>query len=108
MSNEMKDWLADNGQEQNVEVHMERIIDKRNTGKTHKLLELAAQHNATVVCANPMAMRRKAEAYGIYGLNFITYSAHIHENTKGSVVIDELENFANFSGLIGYTLTNED
>lgn len=87
---------------------MERIIDKRNTGKTRKLLELAAQHNATVVCANPNAMRRKAEVYGIYGLNFITYGAHLHENTIGPVVIDELENFANFSGLIGYTLSNED
>jgi len=47
---------------------MIRIIDGRGTGKTNRLMLFAKEHNAIFVCANPEAMRVKAEAYGITGL----------------------------------------
>lgn len=90
---------------------MERIIDKRSTGKTRKLLEYAQANGANVVCANPNAMRRKAEAYGIYGLNFYTYSNFWADIVPGPIVIDEWEScMTDYEPgyLIGYTISNED
>ena len=71
-----------------------------------------------VVCVNPAAMKRKAEAYGIVGLNFISYDDIIRSNQlyNGDVwiadkyVIDEISNFlsAFFGGeCVGFTQTED-
>lgn len=92
---------------------MKRIINKRGMGKTKELLEYAWSTGATVVCSNPSAMRHKAEAYNIYGLNFISYNdyeyllnvdEYIYDK---KFVVDELERLL-YNNIIGYTLTNED
>ena len=53
---------------------MYRIIDGRGTGKTSRLMLLAKETNGTIVCGNPKAMREKALAYGIVGIDFISYN----------------------------------
>ena len=91
---------------------MYRIIDKRGTGKTSRLMLLAKEENAIIACSNPSAMRIKAEGYGIVGINFISYYDYVNGNyQKGSMVfVDELDCFVRYLGhnLSGYTLSNED
>ena len=53
---------------------MYRIIDKKASGKTRKLMEIAKENKAIFVCSNPRAMEAKAHAYGIVGIDFIDYS----------------------------------
>ena len=90
---------------------MYRIIDSRGTGKTSRLMLLAKETNSAIACMNPNAMRQKAYAYGITGINFISYSQLFTGEYEGNVMIDELEIFIqNYIDckLTGYTLTNED
>ena len=91
---------------------MYRIIDKRGTGKTSRLMLLAKEENAIIACSNPSAMRIKAEGYGIVGINFISYYDYVNgDYQKGSMVfVDELDCFVRSLGhnLSGYTLSNED
>lgn len=90
---------------------MYRIIDSRGTGKTSRLMLLAKETNSAIACMNPNAMRQKAYAYGITGIDFISYSELFNGEYKGNVMIDELEIFIqNYIDckLTGYTLTNED
>ena len=91
---------------------MYRIIDKRGTGKTSRLMLLAKEENAIIACSNPSAMRIKADGYGIVGINFISYYDYVNGNyQKGSMVfVDELDCFVRSLGhnLSGYTLSNED
>ena len=89
---------------------MYRIVDTRGTGKTYKLLMLAKENGATVICSNPSALREKAYAYGMTGINFASYMDYATNKTEGKVVIDELENYAKVcdSNLIGYTFSVED
>ena len=91
---------------------MYRIINKRGTGKTSRLMLLAKEENAIIACSNPNAMKTKAEGYGIIGLNFISYYDYVNGNyPKGSMVfVDELDCFVKSLGhnLSGYTLSNED
>lgn len=94
---------------------MYRIIDDRGTGKTSRLMLIAKENNALFVCSNPDAMRYKAKAYGIDGIEFISYGEFFHDyrgqrNVK--YVIDELENFLRSTmfystELVGYTLSVE-
>ena len=74
---------------------MYRIIDEKGSGKTKKLMLLAKENNGTVICENPYAMENKAEAYGITGVNFVSYYDFLHENSsiEGKYYIDELESF---------------
>lgn len=53
---------------------MYRIIDSRSSGKTSRLMLLAKETGAKIACNNPIAMRQKANAYGITGIDFISYS----------------------------------
>lgn len=73
---------------------------------------LAKEKNANYVCFNPYAMREKALAYGITGINFISFSdLFTGEYIDQPVVIDELELFVKDyidCNLIGYTLTKGD
>ena len=94
---------------------MIKIIDKRSTGKTLRLMLIAKENNATFVCSNPYAMMEKARYYGIAGIHFISYHDFIYgsKEEKTNFVIDEIDNFINFIStnnwnLIGYTDCNED
>ena len=97
---------------------MYRIIDDRSTGKTGRLMLLAKEANGTIVCSNPLAMREKARAYGITGIDFIGY----HDFVKGegkdinNYFIDELEDFMTYAlqsafdihgAFSGYTISQE-
>ena len=95
---------------------MYRIIDNKSSGKTHQLMEIAKANNAVFVCSNPRAMEAKAHAYGITGINFISYYDYLNSmrgENQHPVVIDELEMFLKYlitynSGkneIIGYTLS---
>ena len=91
---------------------MYRIIDTRSSGKTSRLMLLAKETGAKIACANPNAMRQKAYAYGITGIDFIPYSELFTGNCDNdNILIDELANFVSHyidGDLIGYTITNED
>ena len=90
---------------------MYRIIDGRSSGKTSRLMLLAKETNSAIACSNPSAMRQKAYAYGITGIEFIPYSDLFEGRFEGGVLIDEIEYFVqNYidADLIGYSLTNED
>ena len=90
---------------------MYRIISGRSSGKTYQLMELAKKYNASIACSNPSSMRQKAYAYGITGINFISYSDLFTASYEGDAMIDELETFVHDyidANIIGYTLTNED
>lgn len=92
------------------------IIDSRGTGKTRKLLEFAKMKNATVVCRHPGAMRAKAEAYGIVGLQFVSYGNVLEDirlNNDASLetfVVDEIKSLMDYllaSNCVGFTQTED-
>ena len=90
---------------------MYRIIDSRSSGKTSRLMLLAKETNSVIACYNPPAMRQKAYAYGITGIEFIPYSDLFNGYYDGNVLIDELEHFVTEfidAKITGYSLTNED
>ena len=90
---------------------MLRIIDSRSSGKTSRLMLLAKETNSAIACYNPPAMRQKAYAYGITGIEFIPYSDLFNGYYDGNVLIDELEHFVTEfidAKITGYSLTNED
>ena len=60
------------------------IIGENSSGKTRKMLEEAKKIDAVVVCKHPLHMQSKANSYGIYGLDFISYD----EFNDGSVFIE--------------------
>lgn len=89
---------------------MFRIIDKRGSGKTSRLMLLAKETGATIVCSNPDAFAYKAKAYGLEGLKFMSYDnyfSHVYEN---KVLIDEMDGLLQTMdpNIIGYCLTPED
>ena len=116
---------------------MYRIIDKKGTGKTSRLLLLAKENNGIVVCAYPDWMREKAYKYGITGIDFISYDDFIKniaernlkvpmyapdgtvseqewqviDNTFDKpIFIDEIETLVRrmcFSKFLGYTLSED-
>ena len=70
------------------------IIGSNSSGKTRKMLEEAKNSGAVVACKHPLHMQSKANAYGIYGLKFVSYE----ELDDGCVscekiAIDELGDF---------------
>lgn len=90
---------------------MYRIIDSRSSGKTSRLMLLAKETNSAIACYNPPAMRQKAYAYGITGIEFIPYSDLFNGYYDGNVLIDELEHFVTEfidAKITGYSLTNKD
>lgn len=92
------------------------IVAERSTGKTRKIIELAKEKNAVVICKNPMAMARKAEAYGILGVQFVSYDEAVnllHDDSDfcDSFVIDEVKEFLDFlfaGNCLGFTQTEDD
>ena len=96
---------------------MYRIIDKRGTGKTSRLLLLAKENNGIVVCMSPDKLIRQANKYGITGLTFISYAEFIHcakEISNEQIFIDDLECLMSYivkinfsSELKGYTISED-
>ena len=73
---------------------MYRILDKRGSGKTMRLMEVAHDEGATIVCAYPNNFRQKAQYYGYNNLDFIDYYTYLHGtgiNNKTKYLIDEPE-----------------
>lgn len=85
------------------------IIGENSSGKTRKMLENAKKSDAIVVCKYPLHMQDKANSYGIYGLEFISYD----EFNDGSaytekVAIDEIGDFIKYvfgAELDAFTMT---
>ena len=91
---------------------MYRVLDGRGTGKTGRLMLLAKEVNGVLVCENPIAMRNKAQIYGLTGFDIISYSDYVQHNYPFDKLcfIDELESFVQFLCLnkfAGYTLSLE-
>lgn len=90
---------------------MYRIIDRRGTGKTSRLLLLAKENNGIIVCQNPEIMRKQSYRYGITGIDFISYdsfsSLYYYEKP---IYIDELDLYLKHlnKDIQGYTISNED
>ena len=71
---------------------MYRIIDGRSSGKTSRLMLLAKETGAKIACNNPSAMRQKAYAYGITGIDFISYSdLFTNKYDHDKILIDEIK-----------------
>lgn len=91
---------------------MYQIIDDRGTGKTSRLLLLAKENNGIVICKEPDKLREKAYAYGITGVDYISYYGYYQiikedEITGKNIFIDELEEFLKYitgKEIKGYTL----
>jgi hypothetical protein len=96
---------------------MYRIIDKKCSGKTSRLLLLAKENNGVVVCANPDKMRNKAYAYGLTGIDFVNYieycdflNGYGNETLVGKpIFIDELDKFLGIydTEIKGYTISED-
>lgn len=93
---------------------MYRIIGGRGTGKTNQLILLAKESGATIVCSNPRAMQQKAHAYGITGIDFISYGEFTPYSVRGddkTYLIDELEGYLGSllgnKRIAGYTMSKE-
>lgn len=70
------------------------IIDANCTGKTRKMLEAAKESGATVVCKYPLHMQDKANSYGIFGLDFVSYEEFLDSNFfNKKIAIDEIREF---------------
>ena len=91
---------------------MYQIIDGRGTGKTSRLMLIAKETGATIVCRHPRAMQQKAYAYGITGVDFISYQdVFLQDLNKKKVLFDEIELFVQYctnGKLIGYSLSLEE
>lgn len=85
------------------------IIGENSSGKTRKMLEVAKEAGAVVVCKHPLHMQSKANSYGIYGLKFVGYEEVNADIICGEkVAIDELGDFFEYChGLIldSFTMT---
>ena len=82
---------------------MIRIINKRGTGKTKRLLQLAKANNATFVCRDAKSMKLKAHEYGLDGVDIIDYYDALMRGYKpdsSGVFIDELDGF--LCSIFGY------
>lgn len=92
---------------------MNRIIDGRSTGKTSRLMLLAKENNGIIVCHNPRTLREKAYAYGITGIDYLSYADFIDlmitTQIHRPIYIDELDNFLLLlnTNIKGYSLSEE-
>ena len=71
-------------------------VGPRGNGKTERLLKFAKENETIVVCANPNAMKVKAQDYGIGDIECISYGDLIKVPSQYShkkIIIDELYTF---------------
>lgn len=73
------------------------IIGESSTKKTYRMLTEAQKSGAIVVCRRPLHMQNKANAYGLYGIKFMSYDEF---NDGGvfaeKVAIDEIGDFIKY------------
>ena len=92
---------------------MNRIIDGRSTGKTSRLMLLAKENNGIIVCQNPTALQQKAYAYGIVGIDYMSYADFIElmisTQIHRPIYIDELDDFLYClnDNIRGYSLSED-
>lgn len=95
---------------------MIKIIDGRGTGKTSRLMLLAKEQEGIIVCSDPEIYRQKAYAYGLTGIDFISYNEYIYNLNMCKAIyvdtpifIDELDEFLTYihKNISGYTLSLE-
>lgn len=91
---------------------MYRIIDGPGTGKTSRLLLLAKENGGVVVCVNPARAREKAYAYGLTGIDFLSYTEYIANSGQinAPIYIDDMDSFMcclTRNNLSGYTLSED-
>lgn len=73
---------------------MIKIIDKRGSRKTYRLLLLAKETKGIVVCKDAEAMAHKMQGYGITGVDLISYENFSFTYDYGKpVYIDDLDGF---------------
>ena len=94
---------------------MYRIIDKRASGKTCRLMLLAKEIGAVIFCANPNDMKKKALEYGLVGIDFYSYRDfyamnNIEQDLKKPYLVDNLDCLVKSwnSRLVGYSIDSED
>lgn len=94
---------------------MYQIIDGRGTGKTSRLLLLAKEMKKPIICANPYAMREKAHAYGIVGVEIYSYYDAVESDMTpffDGYLIDELTAFTEYvmhnNKMLGFSLSKDD
>ena len=83
------------------------FIGENSSGKTRRMLEAAKKSGAVVVCKNPSAMRRKADNYGIWGVEFESYG-DIDFLMGKKIAVDELGEFFKYhfnTELDAFTMT---
>lgn len=85
------------------------IIGESSTKKTYRMLTEAQKSGAIVVCRHPLHMQNKANAYGLYGIKFMSYDEF---NDGGvfaeKVAIDEIGDFIGYifgAELDAFTMT---
>ena len=93
---------------------MYRIIDKRSSGKTSRLLLLAKEHNGIIVCQNPDKMMKRAHTLGLTGIQYLSYgefTQKIFENVEYDkpIFIDDLELYLRIyePNIAGYTISED-
>lgn len=70
------------------------IIGGNSSGKTRKMLEETKKSGAVVVCKHPLHMQSKANAYGIYGIEFMSYEEFYNGSADAKkIAIDEIGDF---------------
>lgn len=93
---------------------MYRVIDKRDTGKTKKLLKECVYNEGVFVCRHPERVQEKCIAYGLDFTKIKDVYSHANfiKRYKGSdpVYIDELEKLVLnlVPSMNGYSITAED
>lgn len=96
---------------------MKIIARSVGTGKTRELLTAAAMDHAQVLTTNKRALQRKAEAYGIIGLNIIDWNDMMYDDYdrdkplyihKAQDVMEELFDNDFQVKLLGMSVTLED
>ena len=97
---------------------MIKVIDKKATGKTGRLLLLAKERNGVIICSNPDKIRAKAHNYGIVGVDIVSYDDYYNfiygddnellENRP--IFIDEIDVFLRELDIdiAGYSLSEDD
>ena len=92
---------------------MNKITGPRGSGKTTKLLELAAENDGIVVSFNTQYMRRMVQLCDLKKVRVVSYDMFLSEVYQGynrgrKYYIDELECFLHYLGVEGYTAREEE
>lgn len=85
------------------------ISGDKGTGKTKALIERAKAEDGIIVCEDTISMRERAYAYGITGLNLLSYydfyECKVNKYDK-PIYIHDINNFIKYSfqEVKGYTV----